>query len=408
MKSEALIDAITGVTKKWTKQRKREERERSAALNRRYFLIRRHTVSIREAAWRAIPDAYMKASANNTLPANARQIMYAARPKIAQLADKELGGKFDKYFTQTLLPDYIAERRPVWASKVVFDARGHFAEPHTKTEIGLGTLEVRDYLAKVRSHQVDGFDFDVREDHYPTAGPTNRFNAILFLEKEGFGPLLEEVHLAERYDLCIMSTKGMSVTASRELVEDLCATYHIPLLVLHDFDVSGFTIFGTLRSSTRRFTYGREFQVIDLGLRLADIKGLEREDVHISSPSKTAATLRRHGATKEEIDILVGGERVELNALTSDELVALIERKLAKHGIRKVIPNDDTLADAYRRMRKQAVVQEKIEKLIEDLDEQDVKVPSGLRQRINKAIKVDPTQSWDAIMRDIAEESDDD
>ena len=67
MKSDALIDAITGVTKTWTKQRKREERERSAALNRRYFLIRRHTVSIREAAWRAIPDAYMKASANNKL-----------------------------------------------------------------------------------------------------------------------------------------------------------------------------------------------------------------------------------------------------------------------------------------------------------------------------------------------------
>jgi hypothetical protein len=29
---------------------------------------RMHTVSIREAAWHAIPDAYRKASANNTLP----------------------------------------------------------------------------------------------------------------------------------------------------------------------------------------------------------------------------------------------------------------------------------------------------------------------------------------------------
>jgi hypothetical protein len=153
MKSKALIDAITGVTKKWTKQRKREERERSAAFNRRYFLTRRLTVSIKEAAWRVMEEAFMKASANNTLPANARQIMYAARPKIAQLADRELGGKFDKYFTQTLLPDYIAEMRPAWASKVVFDARGHFAEPHDSSGIGLGTLEVRDYLADVRGHK---------------------------------------------------------------------------------------------------------------------------------------------------------------------------------------------------------------------------------------------------------------
>jgi hypothetical protein len=152
MKSDALIDAITGVTKKWTAQRRREERDRSAAMNRRHYLVRRHTVSIKEAAWRVMQEAFMQASANNTLPANARQIMYAARPKIAQFADRELGGTFDKYFTQSLLPEYIAARRPAWAARVVYDERGHFAEPHGKTEIGLGTLAVRNYLAGVRAH----------------------------------------------------------------------------------------------------------------------------------------------------------------------------------------------------------------------------------------------------------------
>jgi hypothetical protein len=122
---------------------------------------------------------------------------------------------------------------------VVFDARGHFAEPHADTEIGLGTLEVRDYLAGIREHKVPEPALNVREARYPTRGPKNRFGAILFLEKEGFAPLLEEVRLAERYDLAIMSTKGMSVTAARELVQELCATHGIPLLVLHDFDISG-------------------------------------------------------------------------------------------------------------------------------------------------------------------------
>jgi len=403
MKSKALIDAISGVTKKWTKQRKREERERSAALNRRHFLIRRHLVSIREAAWQAMEEAFLKASANNTLPANARQIMYAARPKIAQLADRDIGTGFDKYFTQSLLPDYIAEVRPAWASKVVFDARGHFVEPHTNQGLGLGTLEVRNYLASARRHRINGFEFDVLEARYPTRGPKNRFGAILFLEKEGFGPLLQEARLAARYDLAIMSTKGMSVTASRELVEELCATHRIPLLVLHDFDISGFTIFGTLRSSTRRFKYARSFQVIDLGLRLADIEDLERENVFISSPDKTAVTLRRHGAIGEEIDILVGGERVELNALASDELVALIERKLGENGIAKVIPDDKTLADAYRRMHKQAVIQDKIDELVKDLDENEAEVPARLRHRIKKAIKLDPTRSWDDVVREIAD-----
>ena len=53
----------------------------------------------------------MKASANGTLPANARQIMYAARPYIQANADRPLGSRFDQYFTQTLLPDYIEETR---------------------------------------------------------------------------------------------------------------------------------------------------------------------------------------------------------------------------------------------------------------------------------------------------------
>ena len=39
----------------------------------------------KDAACRVIRDAYLKASANNTLPANARQIYYGARPAILAL-----------------------------------------------------------------------------------------------------------------------------------------------------------------------------------------------------------------------------------------------------------------------------------------------------------------------------------
>lgn len=405
-KSAALVDALIGVTKKWTKQRKREERAQSAILNRRDAMMRCRLVSIKQAAWHVIPDAYWKASANNTLPANARQIMYAARPAIAQLADRELSGGFDKYFTQTLLPDFIAKRSPAWAGNVVFDARGHFTEPHTSVEIGLGTLEVREYLANVRNHKVGNPDFNVIKTHYPTAGPRHRFGAILFLEKEGFGPLLRTAHLSERYDIAIMSTKGMSVTASRELIEDLGATYKVPVIVLHDFDISGFSIFGTLRSNTRRFKYDRKVKVIDLGLRLADIEGLQREDVHISSLTKTTATLRRHGATKKEIEILVEqGQRVELNALASDQLVALIERKLDKIGISKVIPDEKILADAYRRMHRQAVVQAKIDKLIDDLSDDEIAIPTGLRLRLEKQIEADRPRSWDELLPEIVDEN---
>ncbi len=94
-------------------------------------------------------EAYMKASANNTLPAAARQIMYQARPLIMARIDKPLD---DQYFTQTLLPDYLEEHRQSTANwDVVFDARGRLFEPHTKREIQLGTIAVRNYLSVSRS-----------------------------------------------------------------------------------------------------------------------------------------------------------------------------------------------------------------------------------------------------------------
>ena len=111
MKASSIIAAVEGVTQKWTKQRKREEREASARLNRSFVMVRRRTVTIRDAAWQIMEKAYLKASANGTLPAHARQIMYAARPYIQQTADRALGNRFDQYFTQQLLPDYIEDVR---------------------------------------------------------------------------------------------------------------------------------------------------------------------------------------------------------------------------------------------------------------------------------------------------------
>ena len=51
---------------------------------------------------------------------------------------------------------------------------------------------------------------------------SNRFGAVLFIEKEGFLPLFHRVRLAERYDLAIMSTKGMRVVAARHAGGRVC------------------------------------------------------------------------------------------------------------------------------------------------------------------------------------------
>ncbi len=407
MKSDAIIGAVQGVTKKWAKQRKREERERSAHLNRRIAMTRYRTVTLKDAAWEIMEEAYMKASAGGTLPAHARQIMYAARGHIQRTADRDLGKGFDKYFTQTLLPDYIEEHSVSW--NVVFDARGRLTEPHTEKVVPLGTLEVRDYLGQIDRFDAPDLDFDVGGERYPTLGPENRYGAILFIEKEGFAPLLKQVRLAERYDVAVMSTKGMSVTASRELVDHLCSDHEIPLLVLHDFDKSGFSIVGTLREDTRRYQYENAINVIDIGLRLDDVEGLETEEVYFNSEWAVRRNLRQNGATDDEIEFLLH-HRVELNAFPSDQLVAFIEKKLDEHGVAKVVPDDETLAAAYRRMRRQAAVQAKIDEVLEQSgeDEETVTVPPDLGARISERQRDKRELRWDTVLQEIARSDHDD
>jgi hypothetical protein len=141
----AINGAVRGVTKDWAKQRKAEERDHNAAFNRRYRLVRSTRVTIRDAAFYVMKEAYLAASDNGTLPVKPRQIMYVARPKILQMTGEvELG---DSYFTQGLLIDYMEEYDcDDW--DITWDARGHFIEPHTGIETALGTLEVRQYLGE--------------------------------------------------------------------------------------------------------------------------------------------------------------------------------------------------------------------------------------------------------------------
>ena len=285
-------------TSKWTRQKKSEERHPGMIRYRASRLTKEPRMSQKEAAWEVMEAAYMAASGNNTLPAMARQIYYQARPKIMALTDdKQLAYG---YFSQVLLPDYIEEHGVSW--NVVYDARGHLEEPHTNRRIGVGTIEIGNYLHAMKAPEVVAAEFS--DANVDIIGPSGNISAVLFIEKEGFGPLFKAVNLADRYDLMIISTKGVSVTAARRLVDEVCGGNDIPLLVLHDFDIAGFMIFGTLHRDTRRYQFSNTIEPVDLGLRLEDIAGLEREP---AAATKTGAAdlreqLAENGATPEEIE----------------------------------------------------------------------------------------------------------
>ena len=117
-----ILDCVETATAKWTRQKKSEERHPGNIRYRVSRMTREPRTTQKEAAWSILENAYMAASAGDTLPAKARQIYYQARPKImAMTDDKELQYG---YFSQTLLPDYIEEHGVDW--NVVYDARGTF------------------------------------------------------------------------------------------------------------------------------------------------------------------------------------------------------------------------------------------------------------------------------------------
>jgi hypothetical protein len=363
-------------------------------------------MSVAAAAWAVMEDAYLKASDNGTLPAKARQIMYAARGEILQLTGLK---KFsDKYFTQTLLPDYLQDFPEETASwDVVYDARGNLTEPHTGHRVPLGTVPVREYLGlrpnKPARPQLQANGL------YPTLGPKHRYRNVLFIEKEGFDELFEAVQLAERYDLAIMSTKGMSVVAARNLIDRLAEDVdHI--FVLHDFDVSGFSIMGTLGTDSRRYTFESDLDdvIVDLGLRLEDIEemGLEAETVEVKSREARRETLERHGATDEEIEFLAPEDededcrRVELNAMTSRQLVDFVEGMLGFYGVAKVIPDGEVIQQHARHHLENKLTGELIAQHAEEITKRvaATELPADLVTQVYKLLKDEPALSWDQAL----------
>ena len=408
--AEDLAKATQSVSKEWKKAKQKadkEDRVSSRSLSRmRYYAPARTTV--REVAFEVMEEAYNKASANGKYYANARQIMYAARPAILERADtKELS---DVYFTQTLLKDYLEAYDPDW--KVVWDARGNLIEPYNHYKIPLGGIGVNKY----QSEWTTGFTFampKLNTGGIGMTGPKNHYSNALFIEKEGFSEILTDAGIMEQYDMALLSTKGIPNDASCNLIGALVAQ-GVRVFVLHDFDLAGFKIVKTLRQGTR-LTTGSE--VVDIGLRLADIDGLQDEDTVYKQAKNPSGYLRKCGVTEAEVNKLVAGRgysgwhgrRVEINAMTSDQLINWLKGKLEEHKVEKVVPDIETLNEAYQSARRVCRIERKIQEVIDEEDageDEAAELPEDLRAEVLEKMKNGSRKkSWDTIIWSMAEES---
>jgi hypothetical protein len=371
------------------------------------------------AAYQVMAHAYAHAAGSIGM-ANARQVMYAARPDILRLTGR--ASFDDKYFTQQLLPDYQRSHPEETAGwDVLYDDRGHFAEPHTGRMIGLGTLSVREYLARCRDPEI--VKAAIAQAHVETFGPLGRYRNAVFIEKEGLLPILEHENIDKRFDCALMSTKGMSVTAARQLIDGLAAM-GMRIFVLHDFDISGFSIRKTFTTSGRRHKFKNDPKAEYIGLGLADVERLARQrGVSVTALSEPVALkgsreakanrLRINGATEAEIDFLLTndqgqpsavGKRVELNVMTSDEFTAFVIRKLIQHGTAKVVPDAATLNGAREVFVREKRAKDRLAAELERINAEPVAPLGSLEARVRGWLEGHPTATWDDAVRAIVEE----
>jgi hypothetical protein len=397
-----LQSGLQSVAKGWKKAKRREDRISRAALNRMRYAPPRET--IRDAAFDVMEEAYNHASSNGKYVTVARQIMYAARPLVLKMTGGEIW-THSSYFTQLLLKDYLELHRPDW--RIVWDARGRLREPHTGRLVDLGGISLDRYTGKWTSESFPVTPVATIKARIETTGPALRYGAALFIEKEGFDQILTDAGIAERYDLAVFSSKGVPVQATCEMAR-LLNEADVPVLAVRDFDYAGFKIVRTLRCGTRLHDGA---DIIELGFRLEDVDGLASESVTYKQKKDPRHYLREAGATEAEAEFLVSGgggrqrwhgQRVELNAMTSEQFIGWLERKLDEHGVEKLVPTTDILADAYRRGVYRYELQRAAMQVMERLPETDI--PDDLETQVRDCLAESPRTSWDEAVSQIAEE----
>jgi len=229
---------------------------------------------------------------------NERQLFYALRPIVMEEAGEEL--KIANF--KNIITDYENEHGEI--PGMYREPRGSIYHPHRSETITLGTLTVENYER-----------------------PAWLFNKVVYIEKEGFSEALKDARWAESHDCMLMSSKGFSTRAARDLVDKL-AEHDEPVTIfcVHDADASGGMIYQTFQEQTKA-RGARKIKIVNLGLEPWEAiqMRLEVETVEAGERRKPAADYVRErddtAPNGETWDEWLQTHRVELNAMTTPRFI---------------------------------------------------------------------------------------
>jgi hypothetical protein len=263
--------------------------------------------------YKAIPGAAKRAGGGFRF--GQRQLFYTIRPDFIKVFGKEPDWN---YFTQ-VVTDYENEYGDI--PGMYRDPRGIIYHPHLGEEIPLGTIYVENYRR-----------------------PAWLFNKVLYCEKEGFFATLRGVGWPERNDCALMTSKGFSSRAARDLIDMLAETdEECEFFCIHDADAAGTMIYQTLVEATKA-RGARKVHIHNLGLDPAEARdmGLQVEEF----PEKPNRL--RVADYIDDDEEWLQRNRIELNAMTTPQFLEWLDDKFRPYR-GKLIPPDEALQERLDR-----------------------------------------------------------
>jgi hypothetical protein len=320
-----------------------------------------------------LPEAINKASGNGQYRYSVRQLYYTVRPYVADRLGKALTYKWFGDVIKDHESEIGADLPGIYR-----DTRGTLYHPHLNESIPVGTLSVEGYRR-----------------------PAWTFNKILYSEKEGFFEILKSVQWPERHDCALLTSKGYASRAARDLLDFLGDSGEdLVFFCIHDADGDGTMIYQTLMEATTARA-GRRVHVVNLGLEPEDAlaMGLEVETFQ----SKKAVPVADYVPNSWKVWLQT--HRVELNAMTSPQFLAWLDRKFVQ-AVGKIIPPGDVIMQHQEqvaratlrttiaeRILREAGIDDHVEAALAELLPQ---LPTGLDayEMIDAAFRDDPAQQW--------------
>jgi hypothetical protein len=332
----------------------------------------------------ALPAAIAKVSGEGRSRYGQRQLFYEVRPRV----ENAIGVQIEWGYFCDVITDHENERGADLPG-MYRDDRGTLYHPHTGEMIPLGTRSVEAY-----------------------SRPAWTFNKILYCEKEGFFPILIDAQWPERHDCALLTSKGYSSRAVRDVL-DLLGDTDEPLtfFCIHDADGPGTMIYQTLQEGTKARP-ARRVKIVNLGLEPAEAigMGLPAEPVELKKKAVPVADY-----IDDEWREWLQTHRIELNAMDSPAFLEWLDGKTKPYA-GKLIPPAPVLtkrlvADARGLIRQRLVaeaicaarVDARTEAAIARLRPQITCSEKRLLPTVRKDLAADPAAHWTAPVGKVAE-----